>query len=467
MDGTPGWHLIKDGSPAVDAADAGYCLETDQIGTPRPQGGGCDIGAIESMTAVPALPTPVPPLVCTLSDQIIAANTDRQAGACPAGSGADTIVLRKDITLLSALPNISSYITVEGNGFTISGAGKYRIFNVDKGKLTINDLTLTQGKASPDTGGAIKIHGNGAAVVNNSRFVNNSAKDGGAIWTHAARTQLIVNNSAFIDNRASSAGGAIMMTGGGAAVVTNSVFVNNAAGGGVGGAIDVTNANDADISNSTFVGNRAQRGGALAAGYGRATVTHVTMFKNDAIFGEGISIYRPFAGASPRAFRLRNSVIISSGRTASDCYGQLTQNVGNFIADGTCSPPLSGDPLLEDMTGSQTYVAMQAGSPLIDAASAEFCLETDQIGTPRPLGGGCDIGAIEAWPPIQVLSECSVTTTHGLNFRDGPKGNRIGNVPRNVTLTATARTPGWFNVEHDGKPGWISAGYVVTEGACE
>jgi len=36
------------GSPAVDAAPADAdCPATDQRGNPRPQGGGCDIGAVE------------------------------------------------------------------------------------------------------------------------------------------------------------------------------------------------------------------------------------------------------------------------------------------------------------------------------------------------------------------------------------------------------------------------------------
>ena len=35
------------------------------------------------------------------------------------------------------------------------------------------------------------------------------------------------------------------------------------------------------------------------------------------------------------------------------------------------------------------------GSPAIDAADPRFCTETDQIGNPRPVGAGCDLGAIE------------------------------------------------------------------------
>jgi len=40
-------HALLPGSPALDAADPGACLPTDQRGVKRPQGAGCDIGAYE------------------------------------------------------------------------------------------------------------------------------------------------------------------------------------------------------------------------------------------------------------------------------------------------------------------------------------------------------------------------------------------------------------------------------------
>ena len=46
-DGSPAYFPLLADSRAIDAADAGYCPATDQIGAARPQGAGCDIGAIE------------------------------------------------------------------------------------------------------------------------------------------------------------------------------------------------------------------------------------------------------------------------------------------------------------------------------------------------------------------------------------------------------------------------------------
>ena len=74
--------------------------------------------------------------------------------------------------------------------------------------------------------------------------------------------------------------------------------------------------------------------------------------------------------------------------------------------------------------------------------------------------------ASSAGPQTSSLQNCMVTTTHFLNFRDGPGGNVIGAVPYNATLTALERTDSWFKVDYHGAQGWISADYVTTSGAC-
>ena len=125
--------------------------------------------------------------------------------------------------------------------------------------------------------------------------------------------------------------------------------------------------------------------------------------------------------------------------------------------------------MLAEATGraSPTGLSRLPGSPAINRVDVRFCPETDQRGRPRSLVGRCDIGAIEAVPVSQAVSDCTVTTTHVLNFRDGPGGGIIGGVPQNATLAARARTPRWFEVDNDGQTGWISADYVVKEGDCE
>ena len=69
-------------------------------------------------------------------------------------------------------------------------------------------------------------------------------------------------------------------------------------------------------------------------------------------------------------------------------------------------------------------------------------------------------------PAAQELSGCMVTTTDILNFRASPNGSVMSQLPFNVTLTALSRTENWFEVDYHGESGWISADYVITEGAC-
>ncbi len=453
LTGSPAYYPLRDRSPAIDYADPAFCLETDQLGTPRPHGGACDIGAIESRGVIAAEPTPVPPLVCSLAYEIVAANRDRPAGGCPAGSGVDTIALEKDITLFEALPAITSQIVIEGNGHSISGDRNFRIFDVDGGILTVKNLTMTGGKAPDGDGGAIRLQNGGRATVNDSGFINNSASSGGAVhigYVGTDRSWLTVNNSSFVGNS-----GSAIFAGGGVITVRNSSFVGN---GGRGGAISMVNPSTRlDVVNSSFINNR---GGALfTENDATATLTHVTVSGN----GTALATQEVSFTTSGK-FNLRNSIIV--GRISSLVCDNLRQNISNFIVDGSCASALSGDPMLEEATDSPGYFEPKPGSPAINAANPTFCPETDQLGRARSTVGRCDIGAIEAVPVSQALSECAVTTTHLLNLRDGPSGKVIGGVPQGATLSVEARTPRWFEVEHEGKSGWISADYVVEDGEC-
>ena len=465
LTGSPAYLPLLDGSPLLDAADARFCTNTDQLGTPRPQGGGCDIGAIESTTALPAPAPVVPPPPCPLALQITAANTDAPAGGCPAGSGHDVITLTADINLDAALPAIRSKITIEGNGYTISGEKQYRIFYVDGGDLTLSDLKLTGGR-STSRGGALLVENGGKATIENSKFIRNFADtEGGAIATSYPNRGLAINSSEFSNNYAQWSGGAIAMKGA-TITITNSSFVKNFASN--GGAIDTSTSGRIDITNSSFIDNASSRsGGAIHAVGAKTTLTHVTMLNNNT----GIRIFD-----KTRTLNLRNSIIVSDSGAA-DCVGALTQNHGNLIQDGSCAPAFSGDPLLDEPSGTPATVSLQEGSPAIDAADPRFCPATDQLGTPRPQGGGCDIGAIESphGRPARAESPsaneagaiCQATTTHVLNFRDGPNGKRIGLVQPGETLDRIDSVVGWIRVAYRGVTGWISADYVVTQGDCD
>ena len=117
-------------------------------------------------------------------------------------------------------------------------------------------------------------------------------------------------------------------------------------------------------------------------------MTHLTLIDNRSGGGDAIEKREGIA-------YLRNSLIGGEGGGL-DCTGGLDQSVGNFSQDGSCAPRPGGDPLLGELTGAPGYFPLLDGSPAVDAADSELCLETDQSGNARPLGGGCDIGAFES-----------------------------------------------------------------------
>ena len=412
--GSPAHFPLLDGSPALDSADPRFCLNSDQLGTPRPQGAGCDIGAFESTTAMPE-PTPVvPPPPCPLALQITAANTDAPAGGCPAGRGHDVITLTEDVLLDAPLPAITSEITLAGNGYAIDGDHQFGIFEVDGGALTVRDATLTQGKAS--SGGAILLKNGGRATVEAVAFIANSAFFGGAIATESANDRLTVSDSSFVANSAETSGGAIAADGG-----------------------------SVDISRSAFLDNRADsRGGAIAALSGRATVTNSTLAGNAAEKGGGIYVE---AGV----VTLSNSLVAGSG-SGDDCSGRFSQKRGNFSEDGRCAARVGGDPFLADMVAAPAHFPLQDRSPAHGVADSAFCLPTDQLGNPRT---HCDVGAIESVrdpdavtePEAELPADCTLADQIIAANTDAPAGAcpagdgaDIIRLRRNIRLSAPLPT---------------------------
>ncbi len=494
---------------------------------------------------------------------------------------ASSITLTGDLTLSAALPQIRGNIIINGGGHSISGAGEYRIFDVNGGTLTLTNVTLTEGNGGAAYGGAIRLLNGAEVTIDGSTLSDNKATHGGAIAASGSSVRLSVKDSSFIGNIAEKSAGAIYANGG-TVSVTNSNFVKNCAlfafyalmegvnserfwvddagchrvryvrseidaelqthvdGGAIrlmngaqvsiehssfsensatyGGGVSTASKNvRLSVTGSSFVGNRASwSGGAIGAswtGGGRISVSNSSFVENSSQEGDGGAIETTYskldivnstfseneAGGDGGAVKinesaevtiahatfvdnwsdehqanaisktggkayLRNSIVI--GNLSDEICGNLKQNIGNLIKDGSCSPMLSGDPMLEEATDTSVYLELLPGSPAINAADARFCPDTDQLGRARSIVGRCDIGAIEAIPISQALSDCRVTTTHLLNLRDGPGGKIIGGVLQNATLRVMARTPRWFEVEHEGRSGWISADYVVAEGDC-
>lgn len=183
--------------------------------------------------------TPNPAIVadgqCSLIEGIINANNDAQTHVdCPAGSGADTIVLSgitytltESYDEFNGLPVITSPITIEGNNATIardtSSDEAFRLFEVDgfdghEGNLTIYHTTVTGGYLHGEGGGGIS---GGPLTLIHSTVTGNTSIDAGAGGVDTAWGTII--NSTISDNT----GGGIS----GADTIINSTISGNTGGG--------------------------------------------------------------------------------------------------------------------------------------------------------------------------------------------------------------------------------------------
>ena len=234
-------------------------------------------------TAAPAAAS-----VCTLADHIKSANTNTAVGFCAAGTGHDIITITEDITLTEPLPPITGTITIEGGDHTISGAGQFRIFDVqDGGQLTIKQLLLIDGNGDSLQGGAVRAGRDAQLYVEDSSFLNNRARFGGAIGARG-QSSVTVKNSSFKNNSAERGGAILLATS--EAMIESSRFQQNLATES-GGAIIIYRGEIA-IDNSTLYGNVAGAGGAVYVNGGDVTLTHLTMMDNSASGPEGAGLRR-------------------------------------------------------------------------------------------------------------------------------------------------------------------------------
>ena len=248
---------------------------------------------------------------CTLADAIRAANSDNAVGGCPAGSGHDAITLAGDIQLSDKLPAIHSQLSIDGNGHTISAGTRHRILKVkDGGVLELRNLTLYQGYTSRAPGAALYVEHGTAKLVNVKivdnlnessyggavgiasgsltclacTFRSNLGISGGALWV-GGNASATIDNSRFEDNHAPQ-GGAIYVDGGNLQFKSSKAYGNDA---GYGGAIFSKGGSIALKSHSEFSGNYASaHGGALYAEGGLVFIEDTSMRDNQAARGRHI-----------------------------------------------------------------------------------------------------------------------------------------------------------------------------------
>ncbi|MDM8565042.1 choice-of-anchor Q domain-containing protein [Candidatus Halobeggiatoa sp. HSG11] len=410
---------LQAGSPAIDAGDSGTCESTDQRGETRDAS--CDIGAYEFIH-------PPKNLVVDNTSDVLDAdtssgnNTLREA-ITYADSG-DTItfdssIAGQTITFSSQL-TIDKNLTIDGTGQNITLSGDAngngtadladtQFFQISS-TMTINDLTFTKSYAGADYNGAIRLNSGGDLTINNSTFSDSTGgnisgffyNDGiltfnncefsnntfngnsGIVYSYSTLT---INNSNFFGNTGKS-----LYSMGNINVTFNNITVAN----NNGFFYAIYSDNVININNSTIFNNTNIWEGIRD--------TDTLNIKNSTISGNDKGII------NSGTLHLSNTIIANSTTTDCENTGTISTNTNNLIEDNTCSPTVSGDPMLgalADNGGTTQTMALQTGSPAINAGDNATCEATDQRGETRPKNDTCDIGAYE----YELLAPTSLNAT--------------------------------------------------------
>lgn len=162
------------------------------------------------------------------------------------------------------------------------------------------------------------------------------------------------------------------------------------------------------LTNVTFTGNSAPnidpanptsgKGGAIWNA-GTMTLINVTIANNTAaVSGAGIG------GNAPT---LTNTIVANN--SPDNCSVAITTGSNNLQFPGTtCGGTIpTADPMLGPLTGG--VYPLLAGSLAIDTGTNSGCPPTDELGTARPQGAACDIGAFEFVPAAPMCNGQTAT----------------------------------------------------------
>ena len=232
------------------------------------------------------------------------------------------------------------------------------------------------------------------------------------------------------------------------ALIENSTITGNATGaGGAGGPADGGNGGtglgngDGGNGGDSTEGSGGTGGGAAGLSLRSATITvrHATITSNTVGAGDAVGAGTPggAGGGSPGGSVGTNV----EGQSGAAGFGSVVGDalfhptlINTIVAhnatpscvdvddgghnlsfpDATC-PGINGDPALAplaDNGGPAPTQRLDAGSAALDQVPAAdaSCASVDQRGTPRPVGGACDIGAFESAAPAVTTGEASDVT---------------------------------------------------------
>jgi CSLREA domain-containing protein len=391
-------HALLTGSPALDAGDntlattAGLTTDQRGVGFNRIMDGNADAASSVDIGAYE-----VQGLLVTNTADSGAGSLRQAITDANVNPGIDAINfqtgLTGTITLLSALPDLSTSMDINGPGptqltiqrSTAGGTPTFRIFRINSGQVVnISGLTLSNGSAPGgafpgNSGGAIL--NSGSLVLSNILISGNTADSGGGISNQGPltlRNTIVSGNNAVVGGGISTQLQGVSLT---VSIADSTISGNNTSGSG-GGLFNSNLAGTTTLTiiNSTISGNTGGGGAYHSVSQGGmiiGTFTNVTISGNTSGttsgFGGGIANSSQTTGSTVN-LAITNSTISGNnvagangigGGIANNEFGSTntltlhnTIVAGNFRNSGASSTdisstvdPTSSSNLIGDGTG--------------------------------------------------------------------------------------------------------------------
>lgn len=402
-----------------------------------------------------------------------------------AGSSDQTISLTQDIVVQADLTAIDhsaeNTLTINGNGYSISGDEQFRLFQLQNGNAIFNDLTVTLAtwigdpiplptnpvynyRPGSNCGGGLVTSTGTTILINNTQFINNQADLGGGICNNGTMT---LRNSLLDGNFASSDGGGIYTTG--ILTIEDSIIRHNETSThytgpgfninyhyGEGGGIH--NTNRLTITHSQIHDNTARQygGGIYSANEAQETVT---LIQNGAIYdnlvgrldGSGIysvgelginqtAVYSNRQGGSGSSQFPNIAGIFSDGTTQIN-NATISGNVNGIV--------LAGDSAINNSTIAQNFntaYGTTRGLRSTGSLKIENSIIAGNTGQPFPQ---CQNNGANASKTIQYSliedGSCDVVSGVANNLTGDPQLEALAvtpplNAPASTTMTHKPQT---------------------------
>ncbi len=369
---------------------------------------------------------------CSLREAVRAANTDGAYGGCPAGSGADTIVLPDGVYTLTAGSQlvISSVITVQPAtaSATVRAAATansvaYRVFQVNSGaSLTLHDLTIANGGQITwaDSGGCIAVSGGALTLTDTTVRDCYVGFEGGAIFSDGG--MVTISGGDVRGNRAGDDGGGLRLLSSSLSITGARLFDNQAFG---------------VFSTATIGGGIAFEGNSFALDAVQVYNNSATDLDGGSALGGGLAVRMITAGSVGTITDSRIEANTISGTTTVQGGAIYKFGSGSLTVSGTCivgnSSPAVHNVNSVALTARGNWWGSPWGARILGApgGSGSAVSSGDDIN-----GTGFTPVVVDGTPPLAYGTEDGAPPPTGDWLTSAPTGCRVCTTVSSVSPTA-------------------------------